>query len=169
MLDENEVIDSAIEENQEEGTSQIAEQQSEVDKSDNTNDAEYWKKEALTYKGKFEHLKSKGSQSASKSKSNQEDRLDVLEFSISHKDLDREDIETIYDLSKSKGIKLEDAFNLPIVQNNLKYKSEEQKKKDANVTSSRSPRYVANNVEFKKDMTAEEHKKAWEEAMRNQQ
>lgn len=95
---------------------------------------------------------------------NLEDRLAIIEFSTTHKDLDREDIEMVLKLSKADNIKLEDALNLPIVQNNLKYKSEEKKKQNANISSSRSPKYVVNNVEFKTGMSREDHVKAWEEA-----
>lgn len=87
------------------------------------------------------------------------DRLDILDFSIQHKDLDREDVLKINKYAKSLGITMEQALEDEFIKAGIESKSKKKASEDASINSNRSPRGNSNKkVEYKSGMSRDDFK-----------
>lgn len=88
------------------------------------------------------------------------DRLDILDFSIQHKDLDRDDVLKINKYAKSLGISMEQALQDDFILAGIEKKKEKRASEEASFESNRSPRSKSNkSIKYKPNMGREEFKK----------
>lgn len=87
------------------------------------------------------------------------DRLDILDFSIQHRELEREDVLKISKYAKSLGISMEQALKDDFIQAGIEKKSKEKASQDASINSTRSPRSnTGKEVKYKAGMSRDEFK-----------
>jgi len=90
-----------------------------------------------------------------------EERLEAIEFTLKHLEIESKTSIEILEVARAKGIKPEEAVELPYFKTYIEKQKEDKASSSAVSTTSRSlkvppPKPI-------KDMTQEEHKKLWEE------
>ena len=90
-----------------------------------------------------------------------EERLEAIEFAISHPEIDPKISTEILEVARAKGIKPSEAVDLPYFKAYLEKQSEEKASSSSVPPSSRSLKYQA--PKPVSEMTPEEHKKFWEQ------
>jgi hypothetical protein len=113
---------------------------------------------------KEELAKSKSDDSsATKTKEEPKDidkRLSKIEFAQQHPSIDSKVLTEVLEVAEAKGIKPEEALELPIVKTYLKSIEDEKEIADATPNSNRSPKIKPEKPIG--EMTREEHKAYWE-------
>jgi tellurite resistance protein len=89
-------------------------------------------------------------------------RVDILYFKQMHPELEIADIEEIIDISEAKRVSLDDAFKMPLIQNNLKYKQINQQNINATPNTDRAAKSLPTTKleEISKITDPEAHKRA---------
>ncbi len=89
------------------------------------------------------------------------DRLDIIDFSVIHRDLDRDDVLKINKYAKSLGITMEQALEDDFVKAGLEKKTKDRASEEAKFDSNRSPRSKSGKkIEYYNGMPDAEFKKA---------
>ena len=124
-------------------------------------DEERVEKEAL--KLELETLKSSQPKAEEKKeeKSNvSEERLEAIEFTLKHPEVDSKTSMEILEVARAKGIKPDEAIDLPYFKTYIEKQAEDKASSNAISTTSRSLKVQPQKPI--KEMTQEEHKKLWE-------
>lgn len=88
------------------------------------------------------------------------ERLDILDFSIQHKDLERDAIVKINKYAKSLGISMEQALEDDFIKAGIEANRQKRASEEASFDSNRSPRSSGGKkLVYKQNMTDEEFKK----------
>jgi len=89
-------------------------------------------------------------------------RLSKIEFAQMHPTIDSKVLTEILEVAEAKGIKPEEALELPMIKTYIKSIEDENELADATPKSNRSPKIKPEKPI--KDMTREEHKAHWEKS-----
>jgi len=87
-------------------------------------------------------------------------RLSKIEFAQMHPTIDSKVLTEVLEVAEAKGIKPEEALELPMIKTYLKSIVDEQELADATPNSNRSPKIKPDKPI--REMTREEHKAYWE-------
>ena len=87
-------------------------------------------------------------------------RLSKIEFAQKHPTIDSKVLTEVLEVAEAKGIKPEEALELPMIKTYLKSIVDEQELADATPNSNRSPKIKPDKPI--REMTREEHKAYWE-------
>ena len=87
------------------------------------------------------------------------DRLDVLDFSDLHRDINREEVIKIQKYASALGVSMEDAYKDDFIQAGIEKRKKTEASENAGVNSNRSPRSKAKSIQYKQGMSKDEFKK----------
>jgi outer membrane protein assembly factor BamA len=94
-----------------------------------------------------------------KSNVSENERLDILDFSIQHKELTRDDVLKINKYAKSLGITMEQALQDDFIKAGVEDSKKRQASSEAQFDSNRSPRSKSSKkLQYKPNMTRDEFK-----------
>lgn len=124
----------------EEEIDNLSEDTSEDDIESIKSEAAKWRNIAIRRKKKLEELSQKGEkeETADTTEKSSDDKLDRIEFALRHKDLDYDQIETIFKFSKVEGISPEEVLKNDTIKKVIEEQAREKKIAEASVVGSPS-------------------------------